>query len=137
MPELTPINRSFPRHPCYPNLSRYCPSQSLLSCRQAKAPHTDSMLGGGAPTWTTAGLSWTVFTVVGKQNGDPLLPRSRRWKPCHVWCLVDRVRSRPHCWPWCLHSAMFCQCCWMKGDDAEPLDLEPTAKIRCQNAPSF
>jgi hypothetical protein len=63
---------------------------------------------------TTTGLSWTVSAIDGEQNGDPLSPRSRRRRPCCVWCPVAQARSSPHRPPWRLLDALFHRCCRRK-----------------------
>jgi hypothetical protein len=133
---------SFPRCPCRPNSSHFRPSKSPSLSRQAVTSHTDSTLGGGALACTataqanlgagaplgataavvedrpncatTVGLLWTVSAAVGEQNGDPLSPRSCRWKPYCIWCPVCRVRSPPRQRPWRLPGALFYRCRRMK-----------------------
>jgi hypothetical protein len=92
MPELTPINRSFPRRPCRPNPRRFRPSKLSSSSRQAEASHIDSMLGGRAPACTAAARANLRAEA---PLGGPLSPRSHRWKPCHIWCPVAELAALP------------------------------------------
>jgi hypothetical protein len=59
---------------------------------------------------TATGLSWTVSAADGEHHGDPLSPRSRRWRHCHVWCPVAWARSSPRRLPWRLPDALFHRC---------------------------
>jgi hypothetical protein len=86
---------------------------------------------------TAAGLSWTVSTTVGEQNGNPLASRSRMREPCCVWYPLARARSSPHWQPWPLPGALFHRCHRVKQTTLMSSYLEPTAKIRSQNIPSF